>query len=62
MTDKQPTPPNYGRYDSESFEQAAAPLIEWLNYNANPHALVTVQQGLAVLHTAEIAAVFPVPD
>ena len=58
MSDKQPKP----AYDRETFKQAGAPLVEWLNQNANPHAMVIVQQGLAILHTAEVGATFPVPD
>lgn len=55
-------PHNTGRYDSESFRVAAAPMIEWLNFNANPHTLVTIQQGVAIVHTGEVSEGFAVPD
>lgn len=44
-------------HDSESFEAAAAPLMEWLKYNANPHSCVIVEQTTAVLYTGEMSAV-----
>lgn len=42
------------RYDRTSFEDAAKPLIKWLNENANPHASVIVESDGATLYTAEI--------
>ncbi|HAU5651161.1 TPA: hypothetical protein P7Y94_001726 [Citrobacter freundii] len=42
-------------YNQETFEEAAKPLIQWLNENANPHASVTVDCTSAVLFTGEIA-------
>ncbi|WP_237929955.1 hypothetical protein [Buttiauxella sp. S19-1] len=42
------------RYNSASFEQAAKPLIKWLNENANPHASVFVDVNSAMLLTGEI--------
>ncbi|EMI5415071.1 TPA: hypothetical protein MCG37_004303 [Klebsiella pneumoniae] len=42
------------RYDCASFEEAAKPLIKWLNENANPHASVTVDCTSAQLLTGEI--------
>lgn len=41
-------------YDRTSFEDAAKPLIKWLNENANPHASVIVESDGATLYTAEI--------
>ncbi|BDT22480.1 TPA: hypothetical protein ACIVP0_000479 [Salmonella enterica subsp. diarizonae serovar 61:l,v:z35] len=42
------------RYDRTSFEDAAKPLIKWLNENANLHASVIVESDGATLYTAEI--------
>ncbi|EPU3949657.1 hypothetical protein FMJ28_28320 [Klebsiella michiganensis] len=42
------------RYDRASFEEAAMPLIKWLNENANPHASVIVDVTNATLFTGEI--------
>lgn len=42
------------RYDRTSFEDAAKPLVKWLNENANPHASVIVESDGATLYTAEI--------
>lgn len=42
------------RYDHTSFEEAAKPLIKWLNENANPHASVIVDVTNATLFTSEI--------
>jgi hypothetical protein len=53
---------NYSRYDSESFREAAKPMIEWLKHNANAHTLVTIDQVSAVVHTAEVGEVFPAQD
>ncbi|WP_391487118.1 hypothetical protein [Leclercia tamurae] len=36
-----------------SFESAAKTLIEWLNSNANPHAVVIVEVDKAVLYSGE---------
>ena len=41
-------------YDHISFEEAAKPLIKWLNENANPHASVIVDVTNATLFTGEI--------
>jgi len=41
-------------YDSSAFENAAKPLIKWLNDNANPHASVVVDAGSATLFTGEL--------
>lgn len=40
--------------DSSAFENAAKPLIKWLNDNANPHASVVVDAGSATLFTGEL--------
>lgn len=42
-------------YNQETFEDAAKPLIQWLNENATPHASVIVDCTSAVLFTGEIA-------
>lgn len=44
------------RYNRDSFSAAAEPLIQWLNENANPHALVAVNCTSAELFTGEISA------
>ncbi|HDS6010962.1 TPA: hypothetical protein QHX00_001021 [Klebsiella variicola] len=43
------------RYDHISFEEAAKPLIKWLNENANPHASVIVDATNATLFIGEIS-------
>ncbi|EOY9167679.1 TPA: hypothetical protein ACX3KH_005615 [Raoultella ornithinolytica] len=43
------------RYDRASFEEAAKPLIKWLNENANPHASAIVDVTNATLFTGEIS-------
>ncbi|UYW75561.1 hypothetical protein OFY05_11365 [Pseudocitrobacter faecalis] len=40
-----------------SFESAAKHLLEWLNNNANPHAIVIVEAGGAVLYSGEKSVV-----
>lgn len=40
-----------------SFESAAKHLIEWLKNNANPHAVVIVEAGSAVLYSGEKSVV-----
>lgn len=42
-------------YNQKTFEEAAKPLIQWLNENANPHASVIADCTSAVLFTGEIA-------
>lgn len=42
------------RYDRASFEEAAKPLIKWLNDNANPHASVIIDVTNATLLTGEV--------
>ncbi|HHA1908858.1 hypothetical protein [Enterobacter asburiae] len=44
-----------GRYNYDTFKDAAKPLIQWLNENANPHASVIVDCTQAVLLTGEIS-------
>lgn len=44
-----------GRYNYDTFKEAAKPLIKWLNENANPHASVIVDCTGAELLTGEIA-------
>lgn len=46
---------NAPRYNQESFEVAAKPLIQWLNENANPHASVFIDCTSAELFTGEIS-------
>ncbi|QHP80659.1 hypothetical protein EO763_12355 [Pectobacterium odoriferum] len=41
-------------YNAQTFEEAAKPLIKWLNENANPHAYVIVDVTTATLLAAEI--------
>lgn len=45
---------NAPRYNQESFEAAAKPLIKWLNENANTHASVIVNATSAELLSGEI--------
>lgn len=42
-------------YDHESFELSTEKAIEWLKYNANPHAVIVVSSTDAVLYTGEIS-------
>ncbi|MGS3448553.1 hypothetical protein ACB376_11175 [Klebsiella electrica] len=44
----------FGKYSTSSFEDVVKPVIKWLNENANPHALVTVDCTSAQLLTGEI--------
>lgn len=37
-----------------AFENITKPLIEWLNGNANPHAIIVIGPTSATLHTGEI--------
>ncbi|EGH3481562.1 TPA: hypothetical protein MO487_000370 [Salmonella enterica subsp. houtenae serovar 43:z4,z23:-] len=39
--------------EEESFENAVKPLIKWLNENANPHAVIVVEVGGAVLYSGD---------
>ncbi|MDU1356022.1 hypothetical protein [Citrobacter freundii] len=41
----------------ESFENAVKPLIKWLNENTNPHAVIVVEVGGAVLYSGEQSVV-----
>ncbi|HFV9306331.1 TPA: hypothetical protein ACIAI9_003937 [Citrobacter freundii] len=41
----------------ESFENAVKPLIKWLSENANPHAVIVVEVGGAVLYSGEQSVV-----
>lgn len=41
-------------YNAQTFEEASKSLIKWLNENANPHAIVTVDVTSATLFTGEI--------
>lgn len=41
----------------ESFEEAAKPLIKWLNENANPHSAIVVDSNSAVLYSGEALVV-----
>ncbi|HBC9520264.1 TPA: hypothetical protein KFM62_004019 [Escherichia coli] len=43
--------------ESQSFEEAVKPLIKWLNDNANPHAVIVVEFGGAVLYSGEQSVV-----
>ncbi|ENZ8428211.1 hypothetical protein ACHA69_001750 [Klebsiella aerogenes] len=43
--------------NQESFEEAAKPLIKWLNENANPHSAVIVDSNSAVLYSGEASIV-----
>lgn len=39
----------------DEFEQLAKPLIEWLNNNANPHALIVIDIDSASVFSGEAA-------
>ncbi len=41
----------------ESFEEAAKPLIKWLNESANPHSAIIVDSNSAVLYSGEALVV-----
>lgn len=39
---------------ADSFEAATKPVIQWLNENSNPHAIIVIDPTGATLHTGEI--------
>jgi len=43
------------KYDGQSFEKAAKPMIEWLNNNCNPHAKVIIDCSWAELLMGEMS-------
>ncbi|WP_426786430.1 hypothetical protein [Salmonella enterica] len=38
----------------QTFQRIANPLIQWLNENSNPHAIILIDPTSATLHTGEI--------
>lgn len=45
---------NFTEKQKEEFEEAARPLIKFLNENSNPHAVVVVNTTNAILFTGEM--------
>ncbi len=43
--------------ENKSFDDAVKPLIKWLNDNANPHAIIVVDVGSAVMYSGERSVV-----
>lgn len=49
-------------YDHDSFEISTEKAIDWLRYNANPHAVIIVSSTGAVLYTGELSIAFGSAD